>query len=296
MTRKVALVTGASGLIGAQTIAPLRALGFEVHALCRRRPTDPDIPHIAVDLRDPTQIDIALAALRPTHILHCAWDVTHGRFWEAPENIDWIAATLTLARAATRHGTARFVGVGTGVEYDWTDRPGIPRREDDPTRPTSLYGIAKDHTRALLAALFARTGTSFAWGRVFDLFGPGEAPDRLIAALVRTLREGGTFVCRHGQLERDYMAAADVGIALAHLTVSAAQGPVNIASGSSIALGDLARQVAAIVDGPGLLVVETLPAPGQTRVMRVNNMRLYQELYVLPPRPLTEHLRDLARH
>ena len=294
MTRRVALVTGASGLIGSRTLAPLRRLGFEVHGASRHTPADRGFPHLIADLRDPPQIETVLATLRPTHILHCAWDVTHGRFWQAPENIDWVAATLTLGRMAAAHGVARFVGVGTCVEYDWSDDTGGPRREDDPTRPHTLYGVAKDHTRALLAALFARTGTHFAWGRVFDLFGAGEAPGRFIASLLRTLRAGETFTCRHGQLQRDYLAVEDVGIALAALLASDVEGPVNIASGVAVALGDLARDAAGLLGGAGRLVIDTQPAPSQPLVMRANITRLRHEVGALPPRLLMEHLRILA--
>ncbi len=293
MSRRVVLVTGATGLIGARTIAPLRALGFEVHGLSRRPPAENGMAHISADLRDPKQAAAVLTALRPSHILHCAWDVTHGVFWDSPDNIAWVAATLTLAHAAAIHGVEHFIGVGSGVEYDWTINPGTPRREDAAIAPVSLYGIAKDHTRTLLVALGARTGMRVAWGRVFDLFGAGENPARLVAALLRTLRAGETFTCRHGHLERDYMAAEDVGLALAHLVASEVGGPVNIAAGKSIAVGDLARMAAARLGAGARLLVEARPAPGQPLVMRVDVGRLHHEVGAPPPGSLDTHLEKL---
>ena len=289
MSRRVVLVTGATGLIGTRTIAPLRALGFEVHGLSRRPSVVEGMAHISADLRDPAQAAAVLTALRPSHILHCAWDVTHGVFWESPENIAWVAATLNLAHAAAVHGVGHFIGVGTGVEYDWSINHGVARREGDATGPASLYGIAKDHTRALLFALGARSGMRVAWGRVFDLFGVGENQGRLVAALVRTLRAGETFTCRHGQLERDYMAAEDVGVALAHVVASGVSGPVNIAAGRSITIGELARMAAARLGAEAQLVVERRPAPGQPAVMRVDVSRLRDEVGAPVPGPLAGH-------
>jgi nucleoside-diphosphate-sugar epimerase len=282
--RRVALVTGATGLIGRHTLAPLRDLGFEVHGLAR----------LQADLRDPAQTRAALDAVRPTHILHCAWDVTHGRFWHAPENLDWVAATLRLGRLASACGVERFVGVGSCAEYDWTDGGTSARRETDPTRPATLYGLAKNATRELLAAALPPAGVSFAWGRVFDLFGAGEAPGRLVASLLASLRAGRPFVCRHGQLERDYMDVRDVGAALAHLTASDVAGPVNIASGKVVSLAALTTRAAALLDRPDLLTVETVPLATQPQTMRADVTRLRQDVGAPEPEDLWQRLAQLA--
>ena len=92
------LVTGGSGFIGHWTLEPLVQRGFDVH-IAARRPWINGIGQFhSVNLLDANESEHLIAHLRPTHILHCAWDVTHGRFWNAPENLDWVAATLRLAR------------------------------------------------------------------------------------------------------------------------------------------------------------------------------------------------------
>ena len=175
--------------------------------------------------------------------------------------------------------------MGCGAEYDWRDDPAGPRRESGATRPATLYGVAKNATREVLAAWLP---IPFVWGRVFDLSGAGEAPGRLVASLLATLRTGEQFSCRHGQLRRDYLAVEDVGAALAHLTASAVTGPVNIASGIAVPLGDLARLAAAHVGRPDLLNVETRPAA--PLLMQADVTRLRQEVGCLPPLPLRERI------
>jgi nucleoside-diphosphate-sugar epimerase len=277
----VVVVTGSTGLLGSRTLLPLRALGFEVAGVSRRPSPDADFRHIAIDLRDARSAQSMLEDLRPTHVLHCAWDVTHGRFWHAPENADWVAATMLLARAAGRCGVRRFVALGSAAEYDWTGANDAPRRETDPTEPSTLYGAAKNATRAVLDPLCRALGMSFAWGRVFDVFGAGEASGRLVASLLSALRAGETFTCRYGQLVRDYMAAEDVGIAVAALVTSEVVGCVNIASGHSTSLGDLTTLIATRLGCLDLLTVGADPVVGAPLCMRADVTRLRREVGVL---------------
>ncbi len=290
MTRRVVLVTGGTGLIGAQTIAPLRELGFDVVILSRRPSSRRDTHHVICDLFDRGRVEAVLRDIAPTHILHCAWDVTHGQFWHAGSNLDWVGATLALARSAAAIGVARFVGVGTCTEYDWSDMTLAPRRETDPARPNTLYGLAKHATHSLLDSYLPPLGVSFAWARVFNLFGPNEPPTRLLPSLVSTLRTDQTYVCKHGQLVRDYMATADAGAALAGLTASPVTGAVNIASGEAVSLAELTRFVADQIGLGSRLVVETAPAPEQAPFMRADVSRLRHEVGVAPAMPMMDRI------
>ena len=296
MTPRVVLVTGATGLVGARTLRPLADLGFEVVAVSRSAPAGLGCRHVQADLLDPAAARAVVAAVAPTHILHCAWEVTHGRFWHAPENLDWVGATLALARAAVDGGVARFVGVGTCTEYDWSDGSVLPRRESDPAAPASLYATAKHATHQVLDRFFSRSPVAFAWGRVFNLFGPGEPPTRLVPSLLETLRSGRPYVCQHGQLVRDYMAVEDAGDALARLTASAVTGAVNIASGEAMSLVELTTFVADRVGARALLTVDHVPAPDQALYLLADVTRLRQEVGAVPAAGLTERLGQFVAH
>jgi nucleoside-diphosphate-sugar epimerase len=261
MAGAVVLVTGAAGFVGRQVVKPLELLGFRVIAPSQRD----------CDLLDPPQMRALLDATRPSHILHCAWEVTHGRFWAAPENLDWVAATLGLARHAARSGVRRFVGIGSCAEYDWADGGAADRTESDAARPDTLYGKAKLATATLLEAFCAEAGIGFAWARLFHLFGPGEHPARFVPSITRPLAEGKPALVRHGGLVRDMMRVEEAGAALAALVASELNGAMNIASGQGVTLGDFARQLTG--DSP-LLKVENLPAPGQPARMVADIGRL----------------------
>jgi nucleoside-diphosphate-sugar epimerase len=255
------LVTGADGFVGRQTVKPLESLGFEVIARSRQD----------CDLLDAGRMRDLLDTTRPRCILHCAWEVTHGRFWSAPENLDWVGATLALARHAARVGVRRFVGVGSCAEYDWSDGGAADRAEGDRVLPDTLYGKAKLATATLLEAFCAGAGMGFAWARLFHLYGPGEHPARFVPSIVRPLAAGQPARVRHGQLVRDLMRVEDAGAALAALVAGRLGGVVNVASGQGVTLGDFARTLAG---GSPLLTVETLPAPGQPARMVADIGRL----------------------
>ncbi|WP_211874430.1 NAD-dependent epimerase/dehydratase family protein [Plastoroseomonas arctica] len=241
------LVTGAAGFIGRHALAPLAARGFEVHAVTRGAVLPGATSH-AVDLMDVAATRGLLARLRPSHLLHLAWTVAPGGFWTTRDNLDWVSATLALYRAFAANGGARFVGVGSCAEYDWSpDAVAAPLDEQaSPCRPATLYGIAKDSTHRMLAAAAALDGVSLAWGRVFFLYGPGEKPGRLVSDTVVRLLRGEPIETTPGTQRRDFLHVADVAGALAALVGSEMEGPVNIASGEDrpIAefLGEIGRQ------------------------------------------------------
>jgi UDP-glucose 4-epimerase len=252
------LVTGASGFVGSRTLEPLWRAGFEVHSVGPVAPVGQATHHTG-DLFDRAQVRALLERIAPTHILHCAWEVTHGTFWHDRRNLDWVGATIDLARAAAACGVKRFVGLGSCAEYDWSGGGLVPRKEQDELAPRELYGVAKDCTQRLLTTFFAGTDCSFAWARIFHLFGRGEHPARFVPSLAIALKEGREAFCRHGQLTRDFIAIEDGGAAIAAIVASQVNGPVNVASGSGITLAELAGVIAGQLNGAPLLRVETNP-------------------------------------
>jgi nucleoside-diphosphate-sugar epimerase/tetratricopeptide (TPR) repeat protein len=253
MTGKRVLVTGASGFVGRQTIGPLLDRAWEVHAV-GNTVTDARARWYRGDLLDQATRRQMVAAVKPDALLHCAWVTRHGAFWTAPVNLDWVAASLDLVRAAVAQGTQRILMVGSCAEYDWTHAAGRPLREDDLCRPASLYGLAKDSLHRLIAA---GSGASFVWARLFHLYGSHESAERLVPSLLAALRAGRPAVVKSGAAVRDFMHVADAGRALVHLLASEVTGAVNVASGQPLSIGDLAGMLARLAGRPDLLRLGT---------------------------------------
>jgi nucleoside-diphosphate-sugar epimerase len=112
------LVTGATGFVGRWATNALTARGAEVVRLSRTASHGGDCgPMIVANLLDPRAMRRVVNEVRPNVVLHLAWDVSHGQFYQAATNLDWLAASVHLMRAAIDADVSRIVGVGTCVEY-----------------------------------------------------------------------------------------------------------------------------------------------------------------------------------
>ena len=92
------VVTGGRGFIGREVVQQLLAAGYEVHMLGRSCITPlAGAFHHCVDLLHPGDLAV-LAEIRAPFLVHLAWHTEPGKFWEAPENLDWVAASSMLVR------------------------------------------------------------------------------------------------------------------------------------------------------------------------------------------------------
>jgi nucleoside-diphosphate-sugar epimerase len=291
------LVTGASGFIGQHMPALLRARGYETHVTARATlPETAGITAHSIDLLRQDEAQRLIKDLRPAIIIHTAWYVAHGRFWTAPENTDWLEASTALAAYAAEAGTRRFVGIGTCAEYATeAGDDAYPWPETRPIAPASPYGEAKATlARRLSEIAEARARFSFAWARLFHLFGPGENPARLVPSIMLALREGREAQCASGRPVRDFISTQNAAAAITALATSQVTGPVNIASGAPISIAAMARLIAHISGRPYLLRLGALPdRPNEPPYMVAHTGRLRREVGFTAPVSLASELRKL---
>ena len=303
---KRVLVTGGAGFVGRHAVAALATRGFEVHALGRTAPEGIQAFH-AADLLDPSQRRAAVQAASASHLLHLAWVTTPGRYWQAPDNLDWTAASLDLVRTFREAGGIRAVVAGTCAEYDWTEINRLPRAEpESPSprlrsegdeaaiqsghlvesalcRPATLYGAAKDGLRRILHAYAATTGLSFGWGRLFYLYGPGETPGRLVGDAARALLAGERLATSEGRQRRDFLHVADAGAAFAALLDSGVEGPVNIGSGDAVPVRTILESIGTLTARPDLINFGARPlGPTEPACIEADIRRLADEVGFSP--------------
>jgi nucleoside-diphosphate-sugar epimerase len=292
---RTVLITGASGFVGRPSLAALMARGFRVHAASRLIASE--IPAGVVwhkaDLLDSAQRRTLIEKVRPSHLLHLAWDVEHGRFWTAPDNAEWTAASLDLLKLFAEQGGRRAVFTGTCAEYDWSKGATAPWREDRACRPATPYGQAKLELAEKGAGFAARTGVSFAWARFFLMFGFGEDRRRLIPSIIRGLLAEQDVPLSSGRQIRDFMDTRDVAEALAALiSTEGVTGPVNVASGRALSLRDVGQMlVGGVGRGEHLLKFGALPdREGEPQSMVADISCLTHETGFTPQHTLEERL------
>ncbi len=232
------LLTGGNGFLGRYVLASLQRLGIETVMIGRTRPPNSAFAQfIEADLLTSPDVASLVKRAATTHLLHLAWYVEHGHYWHSPINLRWVDSTTRLVEAFCRAGGQRLVVAGTCAEYDWSYA--YCREDTTPSRPTTLYGTAKDASRSLVMAVCAQHHVPCAWGRVFMPFGTGEASQRLVPSLIEVFRGRRNPFSIHASAYRDFLHAHDVAEGFLTLLRSGADGVYNISSGQPVMLGAL---------------------------------------------------------
>jgi nucleoside-diphosphate-sugar epimerase len=292
------LVSGAGGFVGLPVLARLAPADTEVHALCThaRPPTLAGVQWHRLDLADYAAVDRVIAELAPERLVHLAWHTEHGRFWAAPENVTWVERSLRLLRAFVRAGGRRLVMLGTCAEYDWRTAADPFVESGSPLVPATLYGVAKDALRRLASAYAEQEGVELAWGRLFLLYGPREAPGRLVPSVIRSLLAGQPVATASPERVRDLLHVEDVAGAVVALLDSSVVGAVNIASGSGVTVGEVVDRIVQLIGRPELVRPGMLPdRPGEPPLLLADVSRLRDEVGYRPRLGLAEGLAATVR-
>lgn len=291
---KTLLLTGASGFIGGHAIPKLLERGYQVYGLTSqttKHSKDSNLRWIKSNLFDYQEIKSVIEEIRPSHLLHLAWVTEPGKFWNSIENGHWVEASLNLVRHFVLNGGRRLVVSGTCAEYDWEQ--GVCNERQTPLNPKSFYGSCKRALHLILESYALLSGISFAWGRIFYLFGPSEHPNRLLPAIVSSLLEKKSALLTHGTQKRDFLYVKDVADAFATLLDSALQGAINIASGRAIPRKEIAQTVGQALGCEELLKFGALStSPLEPVEIVADTERLSSELGWLPKYPLNQAIEE----
>lgn len=291
MNKKV-MVTGGFGFIGRHALKPLLERGYEVHVISSRPDAAPskDLQVHQADLLNSASHEALMKKIRPAYLLHTAWYTKNGQFWSAIENAYWLSASISLARAFYAEGGQRLLALGTCAEYDWS-AGGVCLEGSTAEQPASLYGRFKKFTAEALALLAKHHQGSFAWGRVFFPYGPGEPRQRLVPSVICSLLRNEAAKCSHGRQVRDFIYVEDLGRALAAILDSSWEGIVNLGSGSAVTIGEVVHKIADLLGKRDQVHLGTIPEPEHSPPMILASAkRLTEDLGFRPKYSLQEGL------
>jgi nucleoside-diphosphate-sugar epimerase len=238
------LLTGATGFIGRHTLAAFADARVETVATYRTKPgsTYEGVRWIQADLTKGDDLDRIVLDAQATHLVHLGWRAVYGDITGSRENLDWLQASLLLARKFIDAGGRRIVGCGSCFEYAWDF--GICREDFTPLDPATLYGATKHALHITMNGIAKQSGVTLGWARVFFLYGPDEHHSRLVAAVIAALLDGRLAETSHGRQIRDYLYVRDAADGIVALTHSKANGAFNIATGNTQSLREIIFEIA----------------------------------------------------
>lgn len=231
-------VTGATGFVGRHVLAELARRDVEVVASARTVPSSAaaNVRWVPLDLAAPPQ-DCFAALQRPDVLLHLAWGGLPN--YRASRHIDTeLPLQYAFLENAIRNGLPALVCAGTCLEYGLQSGP---LAATGPTRPTTPYGIAKDHLREKLEQLRTAYLCRLTWARLFYMYGDDQPASSLYPSLKAAAAAGQRdFPMSGGEQLRDYLPVEAVARALADLAAHPAErGAVNVCSGEPVSVRQL---------------------------------------------------------
>lgn len=211
-----ALVTGAAGFIGAHLACTLARAGVEVHAVVRPSANRWRLQGMgstatvhAADLTDARSVAELVADVRPEVVFHAAASSVHHPVSPAERSAtvaDTVLGTVSVCEAAAAAGS-RLVHLGSFLEYGPAGRP---LAEGDPVRPTTFRGASKSAATVLCRQIAADAGLRAVVLRVFSVYGPWEAANRLVPTVLRSALTGAPLRLTRPGVRHDFVFVADV--------------------------------------------------------------------------------------
>lgn len=252
------LITGADGFVGANLVCALLRAGIGLDAMVSRPgnlkrlgafQSDPKLNFVVWDLmQNPARL---VEERRYDIVFHLA-AVMPGR----PEAQDVrasntvnVTATLELAQALARIG-GLMVFASSFSEYS---RCPEPISEDALPMPTTLYGWTK--AAAVLGLRSLNIPQAWTVARLFGLFGPYEAPQRLLPYVYGRLSRGQEAQLTSGEQVRDFLFVEDavVAVLIAASTAQARGRDFNIGTGIGLRVRDVVTMAGEQLGRPELL-------------------------------------------
>jgi nucleoside-diphosphate-sugar epimerase len=213
---KRALVTGATGFVGANLVRGALACGAEVHVIVRSAARlwriEELLPRIHVhraDLVDARAVGAAVTTAGPDVVFHSAMTGGHPRSEAEREEMLRISifGTASILEASWNARVARFVHLGSWLEYP---PRASPLREDLPADPASFRGVAKAAATLLCRQFSRERKWPLAVLRLFSVFGPWETSTRFVPSAIRAALDGGELSLTPAGVRRDFVFVDDV--------------------------------------------------------------------------------------
>ncbi len=178
-----------------------------------------------------------------------------------------VLGTASLIEVCKANPTVRFLHISTDEVFgDLTDDD-LPKRADDPLRPSSPYAASKASGDLLIQAAARTYGIKAAISRCTNNFGPHQAGEKFIPTVIRcALQDRPIPIYAAGKNKRDWLYVTDHTDAIETIlkvpTAFDACGLFNISADSEKTNIDVATTILKILQKPEGLLTFVKDRPG----------------------------------
>lgn len=275
-------VTGGCGFLGRNVVRMLRLVGADVAI----------VQHENYDLRDKNAVRDMFKDTRPQIVVHCAAKVGGIGFnKEKPGEMFYDNALMgiNIMEGARRYGVQKYVQLGTVCSYP--KHTSEPFKECDlwngyPEETNAPYGISKRMLITMADAYRQQYGLNTITLLPVNLYGPGDHFEinrsHVIPAMIRKFDEAvrrkdeTVTLWGTGEATREFLYVKDAAEAVMHaIEFYDATPPVNIGSGESISIRELAELIAVKMNYHGKIEFDLSKPDGQPK-RRLDTTRAHE--------------------
>lgn len=288
-------ITGAGGFIGTHLIRAVAAAGHDVQAFVRRTPPTLAVPHRAMDLTSPGDLEPAIRGLDA--LIHAAAYVPSSYRDPAEARACFevnVLGTLALLQTAERVGLRKFVFLSAGNIYRFSR---VPVGEDGAIEPSARapYYLASKACADLFAEQFRREKRlPVVTLRPSAVYGPGLRRGLIPGVLEKLARSERVKIVEGGEYRSDMVSVSDVASATVAALERPVEGPFNIGSGTTTSSGEVAETLARMI-GVSLALVEVAQGDGDVPGFAPLAIDRARRELDYSPRPLETGLLEYVR-
>lgn len=248
------LITGSSGFIGYHLLNNLINENCTIYCFSRRANanelTSHKVQYFEVDLNQKERLFDLVDNIKPDYVIHLAGLKSRSNGSNEVNNLfqNNVYGTLNLFESLINVTNLKQITVlGSIEEYGITK---VPFKEGSFENPISFYGITKLSITKLAQIFVKEYNLPITILRPSLVYGPMQGPEMFISSLIYSLSKNKSFSMSKGEQYRDFIYVDDLVEAIKKtLIINNLSGLIiNIASGVSYKLSDVARKIAIILD------------------------------------------------
>ncbi|MDC0092763.1 NAD(P)-dependent oxidoreductase [Alphaproteobacteria bacterium] len=242
------LITGASGFIGRPLAENLSRLGLDVLAISRSIPKNSNMGQInwfQADLSSINSYKTRVIQFSPQIVIHLAWqDIPDFSIEKSKLNLEQSLDFIYFI--SNLKSCKKILFSGSCLEYD--DAKGKCVESNIIKGYRNYFSLAKNTLRKKVEIICKNKSISFAWFRIFYVYGPGQRSASLLPSIFNQLKKNQLPKINLPFNSNDYIYIDDVVNAFVKATLNDfSSGIFNLGSGISSSVIQVCRYAEKIV-------------------------------------------------